>query len=249
MKSVSELLARVRDFRNIIDNSDKLENNSLMILASELDNEVILSMIAKMLLTIKDAIDITIEDLEDLEQSESLHEDDITSIASLANELDQSGDESLMKKASVLDEVLNILGTREFLQAKQAQEEQLTKLRDKYLKSQQEKANAQIPREPRVLAAEEVVKKELDDKRYRPLEAPSQTRTCPDHPGAQMARVADYVYQCSLDHKIYDYKEGFSNLKGEHIPGGSVDRQTEFGQLPGFPQMVFDTREGRLQDG
>jgi hypothetical protein len=74
------------------------------------------------------------------------------------------------------------------------------------------------------------VAKVVDDniKEYKPLETALKTRTCPDHPGAQMQRLSDDVYQCSLDKKTYDFKSGFTTMKGNKVPGGDVTLQTQF---------------------
>jgi hypothetical protein len=74
------------------------------------------------------------------------------------------------------------------------------------------------------------------------------TRYCPDHPGAQFARIADCVYQCELDKKMYNFKEGFETMKGNKIPGGTVSEQTRSLGDRALEQMHFATRESRLQD-
>ena len=83
-------------------------------------------------------------------------------------------------------------------------------------------------------------------KEYRPLEAPLSTRTCPDHPGAQIARVGEDTYQCSLDKKVYNYKGGFTTMKGNVIPGGDVSAQTQALGDRAIEHMSFDTRESKL---
>jgi len=73
------------------------------------------------------------------------------------------------------------------------------------------------------------------------------TRYCPDHHGVQTSRIGERVYQCSLDKKIYNYETGYTNYKGENIPGGSVAHQTpESSDYFAAPSRIFDSRENLM---
>jgi len=76
------------------------------------------------------------------------------------------------------------------------------------------------------------------------LEAPLSTRYCPDHPGVQIARVGEHLWQCELDKKSYNFETGFELNNGSKVPGGDVAQQTQGLNLP--YHAIFDTREGRL---
>jgi tetratricopeptide (TPR) repeat protein len=69
------------------------------------------------------------------------------------------------------------------------------------------------------------------------------TRYCPDHRGVSVVRLDDNLYQCPLDGKIYDFKNGYQNYDGEMVPGGSVSNQTpqrfDYG---GIPSQTYDNR-------
>jgi hypothetical protein len=175
--------------------------------------------------------------VESVITSESLEE-----MAAVAAAFDASGDELLMKQASVLDEILLTIAAPKnaVLQARLAQDkkiEDLKKVREEYT-------------EPKKVLDEKLAdqKKTIEDsdamKTYRPLEAPLQTRYCPDHPGAQMARVAESTFQCDMDKKVYNFEAGFETLKGNKVPGTSVENQTP--STTELSNTMFDTREGRL---
>ena len=73
------------------------------------------------------------------------------------------------------------------------------------------------------------------------------TRYCPDHNGVQTVRVSERVYQCPMDGKVYNYETGFTDYKGQNVPGGSVAAQTsttaDFG---GVPMVMYDNRHSVL---
>lgn len=75
-------------------------------------------------------------------------------------------------------------------------------------------------------------------------ESSLSTRYCPDHIGIQAIRVAEYVYQCPIDGKIYDYKSGYMNYKGQRVPGGSISEQTPTSSdYGGIPMRIYDGRQ------
>jgi hypothetical protein len=76
---------------------------------------------------------------------------------------------------------------------------------------------------------------------------PLSTRCCPDHRGAQMARVGDSVFQCPVDRRTYNFEEGYTDYQGQRVPGGSVAGQTPASaDYGGIPHRIFDTRENIL---
>jgi hypothetical protein len=78
----------------------------------------------------------------------------------------------------------------------------------------------------------------------QPNEGSLSTRYCPDHNGVQAIRISERIYQCPIDGKIYNYETGYTNYKGQQVPGGSIAAQTptstDFG---GIPMRVYDSRQ------
>jgi hypothetical protein len=176
----------------------------------------------------------------------------LTEIAAIASEFDKTGDVLLVKQAAVLDEILLTIGAQRdaITSAKKAQDDEISRLKSLAAEKEKNKetspytiAKQQHDKENRV----DEGKKALDGiKEYRPMEAPLNTRTCPDHPGAQMARIAEHTYQCSLDKAIYNYESGYTTMKGNKVPGGDVSNQTQSLYDRPTEFTSFDTRESRL---
>jgi len=183
------------------------------------------------------------------ENGKPLNDDEIDIIALAARDFDRSNDPILIKQASVLDELLLTLSApKDYISNyKIAEEAEIQKLMSKN----------------RELSSEHLykdVKKKLDEhnkvadtakavskiKEYRPLEAPLSTRYCPDHPGVSVVNIGNYTVQCPLDYKTYNWMAGFETMKGNKIPGGSVEYQTPDYGSSQDGQMMFDTRESLM---
>lgn len=158
-----------------------------------------------------------------------LSEDSLDKLAKLASELDSSDDESKQAQASVLDEILLGIGAKK-----------------KAVAGDDYKNPYQLGQSKYVDEAKKAIKDKV--KEFRPLEAPLSTRTCPDHPGALLARTEDHVYQCQLDKAYYNYQAGFTTMKGNKVPGGSVQNQTRDFDNPVGENLSFNTRESRLNE-
>ena len=180
---------------------------------------------------------------DDLVTPESLEE-----MAAIALEFDKSGEPMLMKQAAVLDEILLTIGAQKALvtAAKNAQDKEVAKIKDSQPKDLDPYTMVKMEhdKQNRVDEARKMIADTV--KEYRPMEAPLNTRTCPDHPGAQMARIAEHTYQCSLDKGVYNYENGYTTMKGNKVPGGDVSNQTQalFDRPNEF--MSFETRESKL---
>lgn len=191
---------------------------------------------AELLKKAADEVDVLEPPTESTITPESIEE-----TAALAAALDQSGDPQLQKMASVLDELLlTVAAPPGALAEKRAAENQrLEELRKKY-----QKPREMIREYHKLGDVEKAIEKSNFTKNYRILEAPLSSRTCPDHPGAQMGRVGEHVFQCELDKKTYNYETGYTLDNGEKVPGGDVAQQTMGLEIPFH--AIFDTREGRL---
>ena len=170
-------------------------------------------------------------------------------IAVLASEFDKSDDPLLKKQASVLDEILLTIGapSNAYSNAKRAQDDEIDKIRNKIREKERdpykfvkEEHDKQNDVEKIKSAIKNVVKQ------YRPQEAALSTRTCPDHPGAQIMRVGEDTYQCELDKGIYNYVAGFTTMKGNKVPGADVSGQTSSLFDRSNEVTSFDTRESKL---
>ena len=173
---------------------------------------------------------ITPESLEDL--------------ASLAAAFDASGDPKLKKQASVLDELLlSIAAPPNAAAIKKAEEDnRIQELTKKYKEPTKYLADVN-----KTADAVKDFEKSQVSKSYNILEAPLNTRYCPDHAGAQITRVGEGMWQCDLDKKVYNFQTGYSLYNGDKVPGSSVSNQT---QVPIQPShAIFDTRESRMNGG
>lgn len=230
----------------------------VLVLAEETDNDIVIGIVARVLTVAQNELNEAIATLEtalaEIEQempvSEELTSENLESVAALADELDNTEDPDLQKYASVLDQILLTIGTPKGAQEafKRAEDKEIEKLRTKYreqaieeyYKKPTEKLDEKIKEADTVKAIKDSIKQ------YRPLEAPLSTRSCPEHPGSPLQRIGDYVYQCSLDKKVYDFKSGYTSLKGNKVPGGDVSQQTQSLGDRAPDHISFDTRESRL---
>jgi hypothetical protein len=165
----------------------------------------------------------------------------VEEIASLAAVFDASGDPQLKKQAGVLDELLLSIAAppNAFNNRKDAVEARMETLVKKYQDPRKDLYDTN-----KLAEVEKGIQNSGMTKEYRVLEAALSTRTCPDHPGAQIARVGEHTWQCDLDKKIYNYDTGFTLANGAKVPGGDVANQTQHLSEPAH--AIFDSREGRL---
>ena len=167
----------------------------------------------------KAALDIQIvSGIEDTNKYESDITDALSNLQTLANELDSSKDPELMKKASVIDEILLTMASsvEEQRAFKKNMESKIADIKRKADETKKEKS-------------EEGKKKasidDTDGKEYRPLQTALSTRSFPGAPGDMMARLRDDVWYNINTGEQVDYKEGYM-LDGKKVPGTSVDNQT-----------------------
>lgn len=230
MKKISETLLSVALW---------LENPNNEVIVSSENNDECLKIVAESCVLAAEILKKAATQVVDLEDGKL--QNSIEALAEVATCLDQSDDPNLQKQASVLDELLFTIATPPQALANRLAESnsRLEELKKKYnTRNQDNEENSKI--------ADTVkeIEKSPYYKEYRIMEAPLQTRTCPDHPGAQMARVEENMFQCELDKKIYNYEAGYTLNNGQKVPGGSVTNQISGVEFP-FTSL-FDSREGRL---
>lgn len=216
-------------------------NNEALLLA-EYDSDclkVVAQSCVSAAIALKQAAD-QVADLEPPAES-AITPESIAELAQIATAFDASGDPNLRKQASVIDELLltiaappNALASR-----KDLEDGRLEELKKKY-----ENPRKNLKEINKMSDVDKVLDKSRFTKEYKILEAPLSTRYCPDHPGAQIARVGEHVWQCDLDKKVYNFETGFDLNNGSKVPGGDVSLQTSSISVP--YQALFDTREGRL---
>ena len=244
-----------------------LDDLPVLIAAEETGNDIVLSIVAsaitKMSKAYMEALEILEKELKSMQDDDyhDFHDEErgdyddcnaslnLKHMVNLANILDSSDDPALQKYASVLDQILlTMAAPKAKIAAELAQEKEVEKLREKY-REQAIEDNYKKPHEKhdeKIKAADAVKAIKDSIKQYRPLEAPLSTRTCPEHPGAPLQRVGEYVYQCSMDKKVYDFRAGYTSLKGNVVPGGDVSQQTQSMGDRAPDHMTFETRESKL---
>lgn len=183
------------------------------------------------------------EEVDTLEPPEpsKLTPDSIEGLADLAAALDSSGDPALRKQASVLDELLLSISAPPgaYKAAKAAEDYRLEELKKKYEDPREELAKVNM-----IADAEKAIEKSKMTKEYKIMEAPLSSRYCPDHPGVQIARIGEHIWQCEMDKKSYNFETGFELINGNKVPGGDVSEQTQGVSVP--THAIFDDRAGRL---
>jgi hypothetical protein len=192
---------------------------------------------AQLLKTAAEEVDLLEPPTESVLTPQSIEE-----TAALASAFDASEDPQLKRMASVLDELLLTIAAPPNAKAeKQAVENgRIEELRKKYQEPRQE-----LRKLNQTDKAEKTIKDSGFTKEYRENYHGLSARSCPQHPGAQMSRVGEHMFQCELDHKVYNYETGYTLENGEQIPGGNVDLQTKTMYHENV-HSLFDTREGRL---
>lgn len=83
---------------------------------------------------------------------------------------------------------------------------------------------------------------EKTERKYPEAHTPAPTmsvRGCPDHNGAQVKRIADNSYQCSLDGKIYNWNDGFKDYAGNTYPPAQISSA----DFPDMNERMFETRD------
>lgn len=173
-------------------------------------------------------------------ESTSLTPESLDSLADIAAAFDESGDPALMAQASVIDELLLTIAVspNSIQDKKAAEEDRINMLKEKY-----ENTAKQLKEDNKIVEAEKAIEKSKMTEAGI-LEGSLSTRTCPDHPGAQLGRTGEHSWQCELDKKTYNYQTGFTMANGIKVPGGDVANQTKM-ETP-ESHAIFDTRESRL---
>jgi len=231
---ISEMLFAIA---NWLENPD----NEAILLAEYDEN--CLSVVAETCLQAAQVLKLGAQEVDLMEpaQPSSITPTTIDSLAEIARALDESGNPELMKSASAIDELLLTIAAPPQWAArfKEGEEKKIDTLKQKY-----EDTKKSLDEQNKVADTNEALDKSPYMKEYRMMEHPLSTRTCPDHAGAQMARVGDSMWQCDLDKKVYNYQTGYTDEKGNKVPGGDVSAQTP-DSYP-TPQNQFDNRETRL---
>jgi hypothetical protein len=216
-------------------------NNEALLLAEEDEN--CLKVVAESCVLAAALLKKAAEEVDVLEPAEpsKITPEAVDQLANLAAAFDASGDEELKKTASVLDELLlTIAAPPNALAQKQADDDyRIDELRKKY-----EDPRKELHKLDKTSDSLQAIDKSNMTKQYRIMEAPLSSRYCPDHPGAQISRVGEHMWQCELDKKTYNFETGFEMQDGTKVPGGDVSQQTYSVSAPFH--AIFDTREGRL---
>lgn len=200
----------------------------------------------------REELDKTFKDLKQTSSRENKNEEDneedektasLRSLSELASILAESDDISLQKTSSMIDNILLTLAIDNAEKRANFNKQFSDKIAEiKAKKDSHKENNDKIKQSFHGQEAIDAVDKQL--KHYVPMEAPLKTRTCPDHPGYQIQRISDDVYQCSLDKKTYDFKAGFTTLNGNKVPGTSVEMQSQVPlmNINPYPGLYIDEK-------
>ena len=225
-------------------------DNEILSKAESTSDEVLVR-VADALVSCAEILKMAAEDTDELEPEYSVEQ--LEEMAEVATAFDESGDPLLKKQASVLDEILLTIGSKKNSVAaiKAAEEKEIDRLRAKYHSQNGEdlytKARESHAKEIGVEEARTAINKKV--KKYRPLEAPLSSRYSPDMPGVQLMRVADGIYQCPITKKLYNFRSGFKTMKGNEVPGSSVENQTQYSGFENPEHSNFATRQEALNEG
>jgi hypothetical protein len=209
---------------NVIDYLDNQDNDLLSQVDHDDDKLIeVASLLSAASELVKLAQDLALDDAD-----EKIADGVLEDLVTVANSFDESGDEVLIKKASVLDELLLSVAADKkiLLKNKIAATQKLRDLREKFKESQKEIELRKRQRKVNRIDEAEKVLKQSDilkqDDQVSPMKHARESRHCPDHPGVSVYRIADATWQCSLDRKIYDFNTGFKKYNGEQVSGGSL---------------------------
>jgi hypothetical protein len=230
---------RISDMLTAIASWLESPNNEAVLLAEYHDDslKVVAESFVLAAALIKNAAD-QVSEIEPPEPSKVTPES-VEEIAALAAALDASGDPQLKKQASVLDELLLSIAAPPVEERKDLLDARTEEFKKKY-----EDPRKELHKVNKLGDSEKAIEKSQMTKEYKIMEAPLSTRYCPDHPGVQIARVGEHMWQCELDKKSYNFETGFELNNGAKVPGGDVAQQTQGINVP--YHAIFDTREGRL---
>lgn len=169
----------------------------------------------------KAAMDIqVISGVADTNKYEKDIVDAMNELKVIADELDLSGDEKLMKKASVLDEILVTMAS-----SVEAQENLKRNFEKKIAEIKaRSKSNGSFSQ---IKTSTEARSNEKSGHEARPLEASLSTRYCPKCGGGMTFPTGEDEVTCTLCHAKVNYREGYTKPNGTRVPGTSADRQTE----------------------
>ena len=224
------------------------ENNDLLVEAEQHLNDEDLTLFAAILTEAGEKVAEAAKLVASKQQV--LTELEVEELGALAQSLDDTNDPVLQKQASLIDELLITVSADPKAQMafKKADDEEIQRLRAKYQDTrghhEYHVAKEQHDKENHVNEAIKSVEQKI--KAYRPLEAPLSTRYSPDMPGVSLVRVGDNVYQCPVTKKIYDFRAGYTTMKGNKIPGSDVSNQTQHLSRQVQEHMNFGTREEAL---
>jgi len=218
-------------------------HNEAMLLAETDPNQKCMTVVAESCVLAAELLKKAADEVELLEApvESVITPDSIEETAALASALDATNDPALKKMASVLDELLLTIAAPKEQSAEQKaySENRIEELHKKYQgnKDQLDVIN-------RVGDSVKAIDKSNFIKHYEINEHSLNTRSCPQHPGAQLARVGESQYRCELDGKVYDWRTGYTLDDGTKVPGGDVALQTR--DLHTNFHSIFDDRQGRL---
>lgn len=218
-----------------------LENSENDLLVNAEQDEKHLMVVAEALSAASEMLTIASDMVKETEVN-VITPEALDEMAAIATAFDESGDELLRKQASVLDEILLTFGAnKSAIEMGRINEDyRIEELKKKY------KDTHELQQEMnKVSDSVKKIEESPAYKMHRPMEAPLNSRYCPDHSGVPVIRIGEHEVQCALDSKVYNYEVGYTLMDGTKVPGGDVSQQTKL--CPdGSQHTMFQTRSEKL---
>jgi hypothetical protein len=234
---------RIAEILNAMASWLESPNNEALLLAEYDEN--CLKVVAESCVLAAALLKTAAEQVEVIEPAEESHltPESLQELADIATAFDASGDDKLKKQASVIDELLLTIASPPGANAERLDREgrRIEELRKMY-----ETPREELEKANKIADSKNAIEKSKMTSQPKHSYEPLQTRSCPDHPGSSMFRAGDGIFGCSLDHKLYDYNNGYTLQNGTHVPGGNVNLQSNTIN-DGESHAIFDSRVERLQ--
>jgi len=177
---------RISEMLNAIASWLESPDNEAILLA-EYDDDC-LQIVANSCVQAAALLKVTAEAVEDIEPPEEskITPEAIDDLAALATAFDDSGDPELKKQASVIDELLLTIAAPSdaIVQRKDLIDQRIDELKKKY-----EQPTKDLAETNKIADSEKLIEQSNMTKQIDIQQSPLSTRYCPDHAGAQIARV------------------------------------------------------------
>ena len=222
---ISEMLYAIASWLESPDNE--------VLLLAEYDNEclkVAVESCIEAAFILKNAAE-KVDDIEPPEES-NITAESLDGLAQIATAFDTSGNLDLKKQASVIDELLLTIASPPniFAERKDLEDNRLEELKKRYQQPRKE-----LEKINKIVDSVNAIEKSDFMKDRKIIETSLNTRTCPDHPGAQMARKDDCILKVEnqlLKEELLTH-ESMAKIREEIL--GEIETAVNFARQSPFP--------------